>query len=217
MTTSLMTLRVERAEPAARGIQRFELRHPDGVELPPFTAGAHVRIKTPSGAMRITLIARCNNPGPGAPANDCCSTATAIGNGRFAFTTNTGSGTISSFNITHQGRVTLVDSDAGTTGNGSKPIDMAVGPEGRFLYVLNSGSKSIASFAVGLAGRLVSKRALTGLPDGVRQDKATPTRGATMRGRGAPGTPRCRRMKRMKSSAFAKAPAGRTYRARIGR
>jgi len=52
MTTSLMTLRVERAEPAARGIQRFELRHPDGVELPPFTAGAHVRIKTPSGAMR---------------------------------------------------------------------------------------------------------------------------------------------------------------------
>jgi phthalate 4,5-dioxygenase reductase subunit len=50
--TPLMPLRVAQAEPAARGIQRFELRHPDGAELPPFTAGAHIRIKTPSGAMR---------------------------------------------------------------------------------------------------------------------------------------------------------------------
>lgn len=49
---SLMTLRVAATETAARGIQRFELRHPDGAELPPFTAGAHIAIKTPSGAMR---------------------------------------------------------------------------------------------------------------------------------------------------------------------
>lgn len=48
----LMPLRVAVAEPAAKGIQRFELRHPEGAELPPFTAGAHVRVKTPSGAMR---------------------------------------------------------------------------------------------------------------------------------------------------------------------
>lgn len=50
--TSLMTLVVAAAEPAARGIQRFELRHPEGGDLPSFTAGAHIRIKTPSGAMR---------------------------------------------------------------------------------------------------------------------------------------------------------------------
>lgn len=49
---SVMTLRVAIAERAARGIQRFELRHPDGADLPPFTAGAHIRVKTPSGAMR---------------------------------------------------------------------------------------------------------------------------------------------------------------------
>jgi len=55
-----MTLRVERAEPAARGIQRFELRHPEGTELPPFTAGAHIRIKTPNGAMRQYSLS--NNP-----------------------------------------------------------------------------------------------------------------------------------------------------------
>lgn len=47
-----MSLSVTRAEPAARGIQCFELRHPDGAELPPFTAGAHVAVRTPSGALR---------------------------------------------------------------------------------------------------------------------------------------------------------------------
>ena len=51
-TPTVMSLRVAVAEPAARGIQRFELRHPEGAELPAFTAGAHIRIKTPSGAMR---------------------------------------------------------------------------------------------------------------------------------------------------------------------
>ena len=51
-TLTVMSLRVAVAEPAARGIQRFELRHPEGAELPAFTAGAHIRIKTPSGAMR---------------------------------------------------------------------------------------------------------------------------------------------------------------------
>lgn len=52
MTTPWMTLRVVRSEPAARGIQCFELRHPDGANLPPFTAGAHIRLRTPSGALR---------------------------------------------------------------------------------------------------------------------------------------------------------------------
>ncbi len=47
-----MNLVVLGAEPAARGIQRFELIDPAGGELPPFTAGAHIRIKTPSGAVR---------------------------------------------------------------------------------------------------------------------------------------------------------------------
>lgn len=52
MSSSFMSLRVSRAEPAARGIQRFELRHPEGAELPAFTAGAHIKIKTLSGATR---------------------------------------------------------------------------------------------------------------------------------------------------------------------
>jgi len=56
----LMTLHVARSEPAADGIQLFELRHPDGVELPPFTPGAHLAVRVPSGAMRNYSL--CNDP-----------------------------------------------------------------------------------------------------------------------------------------------------------
>ncbi len=38
----LIPVRVARAEPVADGIHLFELRHPDGVTLPPFTPGAHL-------------------------------------------------------------------------------------------------------------------------------------------------------------------------------
>lgn len=50
--TELMTLRVSRAEAVADGIRLFELRHPDGAELPPFTPGSHLSVCVPSGAMR---------------------------------------------------------------------------------------------------------------------------------------------------------------------
>lgn len=86
--------------------------------------------------------------------------------GRYAFTTNTGSGTISSFRIGFNGKVTVADNDAGITGEGSAPIDLAVSPEGQFLYTLNSGNESISSFAVGLDGKLTLLTTLTGLADG---------------------------------------------------
>lgn len=56
----LMQLRVSQTEPAARGIQRIELRHPLGEVLPSFTAGAHIPVRTPSGAMRHYSL--CNDP-----------------------------------------------------------------------------------------------------------------------------------------------------------
>ena len=60
MTTEPRTLRVTQAAPAAHGIQRFELQDPAGLPLPEFTAGAHVRVKTPSGAWRSYSL--CNDP-----------------------------------------------------------------------------------------------------------------------------------------------------------
>lgn len=86
--------------------------------------------------------------------------------GRYAYTTNTASGSISSFRIGFNGGVTLLDEDAGIARDGSGPIDMAVGPESRFLYTLNGGTDSITSFAVGLDGKLTLLTTLNGLPDG---------------------------------------------------
>lgn len=57
---ALMPLRVAHTELAARGIQCIELRHPQGEPLPPFTAGAHIPVRTPGGAMRQYSL--CNDP-----------------------------------------------------------------------------------------------------------------------------------------------------------
>jgi len=86
--------------------------------------------------------------------------------GRYAFTTNTGSGTLSSFEIGFNGKLTIADSKAGITGNATGPIDLAISPESRFLYTLNSGNESISSFSVGLDGELTLLTTVTDLPDG---------------------------------------------------
>ena len=53
-------LRVSRAEKIAEGIHLFELRDPDGKDLPEFAPGSHVAIKTPSGGERKYSL--CNDP-----------------------------------------------------------------------------------------------------------------------------------------------------------
>ncbi len=85
---------------------------------------------------------------------------------RLAFTTNTASGTISSFQLGFNGSVKLQESVAGNTGPGSGPIDMSVSPDGRFLYTLNAGSDTLSSFAVTLNGKLSLLDTLNGLPNG---------------------------------------------------
>ncbi len=54
------TLKVTRKDEIARGIDLFELRRPDGGELPQFTAGAHVALKVPNGLVRKYSL--CNDP-----------------------------------------------------------------------------------------------------------------------------------------------------------
>lgn len=55
--TELLTLRVERTESAADGIQLFELRDPNGADLPAFTPGSHLSVRVPNGSMRNYSIA----------------------------------------------------------------------------------------------------------------------------------------------------------------
>jgi 6-phosphogluconolactonase len=66
---------------------------------------------------------------------------------RFAFVTNTGGGTISSFNIDSRGRLTPAELVAATTGPGSAPIDEDFSRDSRYLYVLLGGRGTIAAYA----------------------------------------------------------------------
>jgi len=59
-TPASMELVVGRVVQAARRIRTYELLHPDGAPLPPFTAGAHVGVETPSGESRHYSI--CSDP-----------------------------------------------------------------------------------------------------------------------------------------------------------
>jgi 6-phosphogluconolactonase (cycloisomerase 2 family) len=89
-------------------------------------------------------------------------------NGRFAYTTNTGSGTISGYAIAGDGSLTLLDADGrtGVTGAGSGPIDAGISGGGRFLYSLNGANGTISGFAVGGDGSLSPLATVPGLPAG---------------------------------------------------
>jgi 6-phosphogluconolactonase (cycloisomerase 2 family) len=67
--------------------------------------------------------------------------------GRFAFTSNTGSGTISSYTVSTGGTLLLKAAVAGDLGAGSGPIDMALSRDGHLLFVLKSGSGAVTSLA----------------------------------------------------------------------
>jgi 6-phosphogluconolactonase (cycloisomerase 2 family) len=90
-------------------------------------------------------------------------------NGHSAFVSNTGSGTISSYNITsNDGTLSLVNSVAGDTGANSAPIDMALNVSSHFLYVLAGGLQSVVSFRVGHDGTLTMIDTDGGLPLGAQ-------------------------------------------------
>ena len=73
--------------------------------------------------------------------------------GRFAYTTNAASGTISSYRIARNGSLTLLAAVAATTGAG--PTDVAVSSDGGFLYA-RVGSGAVAAFAISNDGTLTS-------------------------------------------------------------
>jgi 6-phosphogluconolactonase (cycloisomerase 2 family) len=90
-------------------------------------------------------------------------------NGKFAFVSNTGSGTISSYHINpSDGLLTLLNATAADTGMGSAPIDIALSNNSRILFVLLGGSRSVASFRVWKNGNLTPVDTAGGLPLGAQ-------------------------------------------------
>jgi 6-phosphogluconolactonase (cycloisomerase 2 family) len=77
-------------------------------------------------------------------------------NGNFAYTTNAGSGTISSYVIGEDGSLTLLNVVAGSTGTGSSPVDMAFSINSRYLYALGNASHALTIFRWGSDGSLAT-------------------------------------------------------------
>src|SRR5260370_29772408 len=67
-------------------------------------------------------------------------------NGRYLFTVNTGSGTISSYSINPDGSLALIGSTP-ITGGGAD-IDARLSPDGKYLLVDGSGMRFVSVFAV---------------------------------------------------------------------
>ena len=107
---------------------------------------------------------------PSVPTHQTAACWTAVSrDGRYAYTTNAGSGSVSGYRIAHDGSLTLLDADGrtGDTGAGSAPIDAGFSANGRYLYVLTAGSHEIVPFALNADGSLTELAAVTGLPAGM--------------------------------------------------
>jgi 6-phosphogluconolactonase len=90
-------------------------------------------------------------------------------NGKFAFVSNTGSGTISSYHVNAEnGSLSLLDGTAANTGMGSAPIDMTLSVNSRILFVLLGGSQSVASYRIENNGSLTQIDTAGGLPLGAQ-------------------------------------------------
>lgn len=88
--------------------------------------------------------------------------------GRFTYTTNTGTSNISGYHVNHGGSITLFDDggNTGSTGEGSSPIDMALNNNSEYLYALSGGTNTISVFRIDRkTGGLTSVQTVTGLPE----------------------------------------------------
>ncbi len=84
--------------------------------------------------------------------------------GKFAYTSNAGSATISGFAIGATGALTPVSGTiVGTNPAGSTNLDLAISSDGKFLYTLNSGTGTVSIFGINHDGTLTSIGDVDGL------------------------------------------------------
>jgi 6-phosphogluconolactonase len=88
--------------------------------------------------------------------------------GRYVYTSNTGSGSVSSYELASSGVLTLLNSVAANTGAMSAPIDMALTNGSRFLYVHAAGLQAVRGFRVEADGSLTAIGSVGGLPLGAQ-------------------------------------------------
>jgi 6-phosphogluconolactonase len=112
---------------------------PEASAVSSYTANADGTLTLVSGSVATTETAAC--------------WVVVTRNGRFAYTTNTGSASISGYGISHNGRLTLLNADGRTAATGGGPIDLALSSDD-VLYSLDSGDHKIGAFRVEADGSL---------------------------------------------------------------
>ena len=84
---------------------------------------------------------------------------------RFAYVTNFGDGTVSSYEITADRSLTLRDPVAGSTGRDEKGLrDEALSADGRYLYAIDPDAQQLFTWAVGQDGHLTPAGQSGGMP-----------------------------------------------------
>ena len=101
-----------------------------------------------------------------APGQTAACWVVVTRNGRFAYVSNTGSGTLTGFNVRRDGALSLIDANgiSGQIGAGSGPTDLALSRDSRFLFSLNPGNGTLSSFRVAANGKLTLLSNTAGIP-----------------------------------------------------
>src|SRR5947209_6998677 len=86
-------------------------------------------------------------------------------NGKYAYTANPSSGSLSSFTVSSHGEFSALASVAADVGGHfSGPLDLDITPNGKFLYVIGSFIGTIQGFQIGNDGALTHIASFGGLP-----------------------------------------------------
>lgn len=84
--------------------------------------------------------------------------------GHFAYTSNTGSDTITGYRVESDGSLTILNEDGVTAVAGDDPIDMALSDGSQFLYSIDAASDTISVFQIESDGALSLIQTVSGLP-----------------------------------------------------
>jgi 6-phosphogluconolactonase len=85
--------------------------------------------------------------------------------GRYVYTANAGSASISGFQVQANGSLELLNNSSLPAKTGAHPADMAFSHDGQVLFSLNNGDGTISAFALKRDGSLDPMSGLSGLPD----------------------------------------------------
>lgn len=125
---------------------------PDGSALSSYRIGPLGRLLTISGSVATTETSAC---------------WVAISpDGRYAYTANTGSATVTGYRIDPLGRLTRLDEDGVTGHTAMGPADVAFAASGRQLFTLDGGAHSLSGFEVNHNGSLSKLETSAAVPAG---------------------------------------------------